>query len=380
MYQRTSASRTGSGLSAESPSPSTCSFSQSDLWASETGETRVQWIAILALLGLGWFVSTLWSPSEETPEPEKPATASQPQSEPPLLETTDSGEEDTPSPLDSLSPEHREISNSIFDLFQKCQWNEALDASTAHRVARARMDLEELLEGLGPEHVPMLIGLLKEEPDFINRRFLLKALGKIGSDEALVGLIDHYHWSVEVDKESEVKHTIDALALANTDFSLEILREYSLAEDAVLHRYRFVEALTHHERARDAIDIYSELLRDPSHFRVRQRAAYGLKQTGGNDHSQSIETALAEEMNPYVRQSYLGALGGIRDVNSIPVVEKVLLEDENVSTRISAVRALLNIEGSAAIQVLMQARDRVDASDRVQQEIITALQKLGYEG
>ena len=85
-------------------------------------------------------------------------------------------------------------------------------------------------------------------------------------------------------------------------------------------------------------------------------------------------------MNPYVRQSYLGALGGIRDVNSIPVVEKVLLEDENVSTRISAVRALLNIEGSAAIQVLMQARDRVDASDRVQQEIITALQKLGYEG
>ena len=85
-------------------------------------------------------------------------------------------------------------------------------------------------------------------------------------------------------------------------------------------------------------------------------------------------------MNPYVRQSYLGALGGIQDVNSIPVVERILIEDEDVSTRISAVRALLNIEGSAAIQALMQARDRIDPSPRVQQEIITALQKLGYEG
>ena len=62
------------------------------------------------------------------------------------------------------------------------------------------------------------------------------------------------------------------------------------------------------------------------------------------------------------------------------MVERVLLEDENISTRISAVRALLNIDGSAAINVLVQARDRVDPSDRVQQEIITALQKLGYDG
>lgn len=346
----------------------------------ESGNSLIQWIAIVALLCLGWFLSTLWSPQKNTEGPANPVNPPAVQAEPKAPETSGKADENTPSPLDSLSAEHRKISESIFDLFQKCQWNEALDASTAHRVARARNDLEELLEGLGPEHVPMLIGLLKEEPDFINRRFLLKALGKIGSESALVGLIDHYHWSVEMDKESEVKHTIDALAVANTDFSMEILREYSLAEDTIQHRYRFVEALTRHERSGDAVDIYAELLRDPSHFRVRQRAAYGLKTNGGNDHSQSIETALAEEKNSYVRQSYLGALGGIRDVNSIPVVEKILLEDENVSTRISAVRALLNIEGSAAIQVLMQARDRVDSSDRVQQEIITALQKLGYDG
>ena len=380
MSESKVASRKGTPLSEESPSlPTRFSFLPRPHNA-EMGNSLIQWIAILALLCLGWFVSTLWTNVGTPPDPAVSEETPSVQAEPKPPVTPSGIEEKTTSSLDTLSPEHREISDSIFDLFQKCQWNEALDASTAHRVARARDDLEALLEGLGPEHVPMLLGLLKEEPDFINRRFLLKALGKIGSEEALVGLIDHYHWSVEMDKESEVKHTIDSLALANTDFSLKVLREYSLAEDTVQHRYRFVEALTRHERAEDAVDIYSQLLRDPSHFRVRQRAAYGLKTNGGNHHSQSIETALAEEKNAYVRQSYLGALGGIRDVNSIPVVEKILLEDSNVSTRISAVRALLNIDGSAAIQALMQARDRVDSSQRVQQEIITALQKLGYEG
>ena len=344
------------------------------------GQVLPQWLAIIALLCLGWFFSTLWSPQKNEPpqaEPTKEPTLPIQTPEPAIV---NSEAQETASPLDSLSAEDQRISNSIFELFQKCQWDKALDASTAHRVARARDDLQELLDGLGPEHVPLLIGMLQEEPDFINRRFLIKALGNIGSDEALIGLIDHYHWSVDVDKESEVKHTIDALALANTDMSFRVLREYSLAEDTVQHRYRFVDALTRHERSEEALDIFGELLRDPSHFRVRQRAAYGFKINGANQHSQGLETALAEEANAYVRQSYLGALGGIRDVNSIPVVEKVLLEDQNISTRISAVRALLNIEGSAAIQALLQARDRIDPSQRVQQEIITALQKLGYEG
>lgn len=371
----------GSGFSNENRSPLTRSlFQLSSSTRGMEGQALPQWLAIIALLCLGWFFSTLWSPLKNDPPQADPAKEPTLPIQTPKSVIGNSEAEVTASPLDSLSENDQKISNSIFQLFQKCQWDKALDASTAHRVARARDDLQELLDGLGPEHVPLLVGMLKEEPDFINRRFLIKALGKIGSDEALIGLIDHYHWSVDVDKESEVKHTIDALALANTDMSLKVLREYSMAEDAVRHRYRFVEALTRHERSEEALDIYGQLLRDPSHFRVRQRAAYGLKINGVNQHSQSLETALAEEMNPYVRQSYLGALGGIQDVNSIPVVERILIEDEDVSTRISAVRALLNIEGSAAIQALMQARDRIDPSPRVQQEIITALQKLGYEG
>lgn len=381
MNQSARASRVGSGFSNENRSPLTRSLLQlSSSTRGMEGQALPQWLAIIALLCLGWFFSTLWSPLKNDPPQADPAKEPTLPIQTPKSVIGNSEAEVTASPLDSLSENDQKISNSIFQLFQKCQWDKALDASTAHRVARARDDLQELLDGLGPEHVPLLVGMLKEEPDFINRRFLIKALGKIGSDEALIGLIDHYHWSVDVDKESEVKHTIDALALANTDMSLKVLREYSMAEDAVRHRYRFVEALTRHERSEEALDIYGQLLRDPSHFRVRQRAAYGLKINGVNQHSQSLETALAEEMNPYVRQSYLGALGGIQDVNSIPVVERILIEDEDVSTRISAVRALLNIEGSAAIQALMQARDRIDPSPRVQQEIITALQKLGYEG
>ncbi len=365
----------GTESSSESGSHSTLFLSR-----PTSGNALLQWLAIIALLCLGWFFASLWQPL--SPAPEKTSTPAETDQNPPRVSAIESVNDDTgtTSALDNLTAEEIAISTEIFELFQKCQWSKALDASTAHRVARARNDLQELLDGLGPEHVPLLVGMLKEEPDFINRRFLLKALGKIGSDDALIGLLDHYHWSVEVDKESEVKHTIDSLALANSDLSLDILREYSLAEDAIQHRYRFVGALTQHARAEEGIDIYGALLRDPSHFRVRQRAAYGFKITGGKNHSQTLETALGEELNPYVRQSYLGALGGIRDVNSIPVVERILLEDEDISTRISAVRALMNIDGSAAIQALLQARDRIDSSERVQQEIITALQKLGYDG
>ena len=95
--------------------------------------------------------------------------------------------------------------------------------------------------------------------------------------------------------------------------------------------------------------------------------------------AQTVESALLAEKNPYVRQSYLGALGGIRDVNSIPMVQKILSEDNDISTRISAVRALLRIDGANAIQALLVARNTGDSSDRVNQEIVTALQQLGID-
>ena len=340
--------------------------------------------AVLALVALGWVLAYLWIPTR-APETANPPTGvaqqiDQNRSGPPPTNTSEATASAAVSPLDSLTPQMRVIREQLDSLFLKTQWDQALDASTAHRVDRARQDLESYLDSLAEEHVPLLLGLLAEEPDFINRRFLLRALGTIGSDEALAGLLDHYDWAAGNSKESEVKHTVAALAAADNDRSFQILSECALAEDTQTHRYRFVGALTQHSRSADAIGIYSELLTDTSHFRVRQRAAYGMKLSGGIAQAQPVESALVEERNPYVRQSILGALGGIRDVRSVPLVTRILQEDEVLATRISAVRALLRIEGDAVVDALKMARDDSSQPQRVREEVLRALDSLGISG
>ncbi|RTZ90242.1 MAG: hypothetical protein DSY81_08225 [Bacillota bacterium] len=332
---------------------------------------------IVSLIALGWLLATLWIPREPIDDGNPQRSRAVARSDQPISPSPGSASQDPAPALDSLSPEMRRIHEQIHDLFLKTQWNAALDASTAHRIGRARDDLEELLSSLGPEHVHLLAGLLIEEQDFVNRRFLLRALGRIGNDEALIALVDHYHWSVGNQKESEVKHTVAALAAADNDRSFEILSAFALSEEDQRHRYRFVGALSQHSRSSDALGIYSQLLRDDSHFRVRQRAAFGMKVSGGLADAAGIEAALLDEGNPYVRQSFLGALGGIRDVRSVPLVTRVLQEDSVLATRVSAVKALLRIEGDAVVDALRAARDDESQPRRVREEVIRALSALG---
>ena len=349
--------------------------------STESGKALGTVLILTGLVLLGWIISSLWiplQPSEVTEAPQSDVVTTN-------KSTTGASSRvgsnpDKRSALDTLSPELISTRKKIDEYFLKTQWDAAMDASTAHRVGRARDELEALLASLGPEHVALLIGLLEEEPDFVNRRFLLRALGRIGTDEALAGLEEHYWWCAQEQKESEVKYTIDALAFADTDRSLEILRESSLSEDTIIHRYRFVGALAEGSRSAEAIDIYSQLLTDDSHFRVRQRAAYGMKVSGSLAEISSIENALQSEANPYVRQSILGAIGGIRDVRSIPLVNRILQQDQVLSTRISAVRTLLRIEGTAAIEALQAALNDASQPQRVRDEAQRALGKLGISG
>ena len=156
MNRKDQRSRKGVGASAQAHSPSTRFFNS--LGPSESGNALLQWVAIIALLCLGWFFAQLWKPLDPTPI-ESPTPKAEGPKNPSPESIGEPGPEvnESPSALDSLSPEDKKISNDIFELFQKCQWSKALDASTAHRVARARGDLQELLDGLGPEHVPMLV-------------------------------------------------------------------------------------------------------------------------------------------------------------------------------------------------------------------------------
>ncbi|NRA76209.1 MAG: HEAT repeat domain-containing protein [Planctomycetes bacterium] len=357
------------------------SSARSGEFSPESGRALGTVLVLTGLVLLGWIIASLWIPNQspevtKTPQPE----VITPSKSPAGARSRIGSHPGKPSSLDALSAQLLSTRKKIDEYFLKTQWDAAMDASTAHRVGRARDELEALLSSLGPEHVPLLIGLLEEEPDFVNRRFLLRALGRIGSDEALAGLVEHYWWCAQEQKESEVKYTIDALAFADTERSFEILREYALSADTITHRYRFVGALAEGSRSADAIDIYSQLLKDDSHFRVRQRAAYGLKVSGSLSQISSIENALQSEMNPYVRQSILGAIGGIRDVRSIPLVSRILEQDQVLSTRLSAIRTLLRIEGTAAIEALQAALNDASQPQRVRDEAQRALGELGVSG
>ncbi|MDG2083981.1 MAG: hypothetical protein P8K66_03330, partial [Planctomycetota bacterium] len=158
---RSSDSRTGKANSNSLRTSRPVLFPQ-----NQSGETNLQWIAILTLLALGWFLSLLWSQIE--PEAQKKKSVANPPQVSKTSARTNAAKgssDSSVSPLDTLSEAEQLIFDDIFELFLLCQWNSAMDASTAHRVARARTDLQNLLDSLGPEHVSMLTGILEEEPD-----------------------------------------------------------------------------------------------------------------------------------------------------------------------------------------------------------------------
>lgn len=258
------------------------------------------------------------------------------------------------------SPLEEEMLGKITELFQAMQWNSALDLSVAHRVARAREELEAYLEGLPPEAVPMLLGLLAEEPDFVNRRFLIRGLGKIGSAEAILGLEEHYWRMLALNKESEIKYTVEAMGAADNDIGFEALVRLSREEQARPHRWRFIDALGSHSRRVDAVPLFTEALQQDSFFRVRSRAALGLKQAAVVDSAPHIENALKLETNPYVRQAMIGALGGVRDIQSLTVLEEILANDSDLQSRMSAAHSIARIGGDRARAILQAVIDRED--------------------
>ncbi|HIG05589.1 MAG TPA: hypothetical protein EYQ08_07655, partial [Planctomycetes bacterium] len=118
--------------------------------------------AVLALVALGWVLAYLWIPTR-SPETGNPSTRVAEQidenrSGPPPTNTGEASASAAVSPLDSLTPQMRAIREQLDSLLLKTQWDQALDASTAHRVDRARQDLEAYLDSLGEEHVPLLLG------------------------------------------------------------------------------------------------------------------------------------------------------------------------------------------------------------------------------
>ncbi|MFQ5654693.1 MAG: HEAT repeat domain-containing protein [Planctomycetota bacterium] len=289
-------------------------------------------------------------------------------------------EEMEEGPARAPAPGEEEVRRRLMKLFEDTYFDLNIDAEGAVRIARAREELEEYLAGLPPEMVPLLLEILDENPDFVNRRFLIRALGEIGSDEASLGLVDYYRRLRDAEgNANEMKYTIEAIGRVDSDLSYSLLTAMIEEEAEKPNRLRFVEQLGEHSRRREAVPIFTELMMEEANFQVRNRAAQALKKTAERSSAPDIEKALETEENPYVRQTMLGALGAIGDAGSFGSLERIATSDEDPVTRMSAVAAIAKIGGADAKRILEGIAEE-DTNARVRFDARRAIVKLEGRG
>lgn len=249
-------------------------------------------------------------------------------------------------------------------------------------VAQMLAELEEFLAGLPPEAVPMLLEILDSEEDFVLRRKILYGLGAIGSAEAALGLADYYEKliNLEADKDSEIAHTIRALGEVDSDVSFDLLEDFITTENGrQKHRFRFVQALGDHSNSAAAVPLFTDLMQDDIHFKVRNNAAQALKKASVHTTAPDLERAVMTEQNNYVRQTMMGALGSIGDTGSISTLENIARNDEDPVNRLSAVSAITKIGGSSAKSILEEIAAK-DAHERVRYYAKKGVAKLEDDG
>ncbi len=230
-----------------------------------------------------------------------------------------------------------------------------------------RAELEAYLAGLPPSMVPLLIELLANEKDFINRYILIAALGEIGSDLAADALVAHYHWAKSRNnKIKDLERAIEALGKVGSDHSYDLLTGL-IAEEGDYekeHRYRFVKQLGAHPRRDEAVPLFHDLAANSGQPNVRNYAAQALKRAAKPESAPEIERMLQTEKNDFVRQTELGILGEIRDPASIDALADVARIDDNDTNRRSAVESIYKIGGTRAKEVLKEVADQKDISHK----------------
>lgn len=279
------------------------------------------------------------------------------------------------APTDS---EAKQIQDAILAFFARMP-ADVLNVDNPLAILQAREELQEYLDGLPPSAAPILIDILKEEADFVNRRFLLYALADMGTDIATDGLLDHYHRMAELDKESEVGHTIKALERVGSAHSFDVLIDLTERDGAIIHRDKFVRALGNHPDSREALPTFTRLMHEDRSFKTRLNSATAIKGTGDTASAIEVERALQTEKNNYVRQSLIGALGTLREVNSLGVLEEILQNDQHHVNRMSAVNAVGRIGGPEARRILEQVAAE-DKNERVRFDAQRKLREMDANG
>jgi HEAT repeat protein len=260
------------------------------------------------------------------------------------------------------------LARSLHSFFEAMEVNRDSDADKLAGLDQARKDLADFLAGLGPEAVPTLAAILNAEGDFVDRRFLLKALGDLGpqTEEATFVLRDFFLARVaDVENRSELLHCVDAMGRLQNDTSYEVLKELTGRDDLHSYRHNLVEVLSDHPRREEAIGMLVGIMHGDQVNQARNKAARAL----GKIQSPSTlgELYAAVEREPYWvnKQTMLGSIGKIGDPSSVPFLEQTARSAKEPAVRLSAGGALRRIGTPHAVGVLQDlARSEPDPSTR----------------
>ncbi|MCZ6793896.1 MAG: HEAT repeat domain-containing protein [Planctomycetota bacterium] len=245
-----------------------------------------------------------------------------------------------------------EVAARIHEFLEAMEYDDLNGWETQKRLERARRELPEYLARLGPEALPTLGKILNVEPDFVARRFVFRGIGQLGPRSELATWIlrgfyrARYHDPGGV---SEMGRLIEAMGFLKNETSFELLsrqaRNIEPGHDA--YRDKFVVALGEHPRRLDAVDVFADGLDDDS-FSVRNMSAQAFGKVRAAETLdvlyQAFEREAFERKNGiWVRQTILGSIGKIGEVESIPFLEARAREAPERGVRLSAAKAIQRI-------------------------------------
>ena len=232
-------------------------------------------------------------------------------------------------------------------------------------LSKTREEFREFLESLGPEALPTLGAILNAEGDFVDRRFLLYAIGGLGpeSEEATFILKDFLVNHHEDPKAySEMTHTLDAMARLQNETSLDTITGLLGQPSFAPLRPKMIDALGTHPHIEDAIDEVIPYLHDDPKHQTRNKAAQFLGRAKHPDTLDEVYDAFSRERHWVVKQTLLGTVGKIGNPNSIPFLESQARNAPESAVRLSAGRAISRIGTPYAGQVLREiAQSEPDA-------------------
>jgi hypothetical protein len=241
---------------------------------------------------------------------------------------------------------------------------------------KVREDFRAFLATLGPEALPTLGAILNAESDFVNRRFVIVAIGDLGpkSDDATFILHDFFlARCTDPQNRSEMLHVVKAMGSLQNDTSFQVLTNWiERRDDPAMQVFRdtFVESLGDHPRREEALDLFVEQLDhgDYASTQTRNKSAQALGKVASAETLPDLYSAVQKEKHWVVQQTLLGSIGKIGSPDSVPFLTDVVMTAKKPAVRLSAGNALRRIGTPQAMHAL-NAAARAESDPEVKKRL-----------